>query len=53
MPCVSGSIPQKLSAYNLTPADVQAALLRENVELPSGKISGNATELICTHFWQD
>ena len=35
--------PEKLSAYNLTPADVQAALLRENVELPSGKIAGNAT----------
>lgn len=37
--------PQKLTAYGLTPNDVQAALLRENVELPSGKISGNATEL--------
>ncbi|HMT95814.1 MAG TPA: efflux RND transporter permease subunit [Ferruginibacter sp.] len=37
--------PAKLSAYSLTPNDVQAALLRENVELPAGKISGNATEL--------
>src|SRR4028119_721744 len=27
--------PQKLSAYSLTPADVQTALIRENVELPS------------------
>lgn len=42
--------PQKLSAYSLTAADVQSALLRENVELPSGKISGNATELIVRTF---
>ncbi len=34
--------PAKLSAYSLTPSDVQDALLRENVELPSGKITGNA-----------
>ncbi len=37
--------PAKLSAYNLTPQDVQAALSRENVELPSGKIYGESTEL--------
>lgn len=37
--------PAKLSAYGLTPSDVQSALARENVELPSGKISGNTTEL--------
>ena len=37
--------PNRMSAYNLTPQDVQAALQRENVELPSGKIAGNATEL--------
>lgn len=42
--------PQKLSAYSLTAADVQGALLRENVELPSGKISGNSTELIVRTF---
>ena len=42
--------PEKLTAYNLTPNDVQAALLRENVELPSGKISGNATELTVRTF---
>src|SRR5688572_11992737 len=42
--------PQKLSSYNLTPADVQSALLRENVELPSGKISGSNTELIVRTF---
>src|SRR3712207_2494011 len=35
--------PARLSAYNLTPGDVEAALQRENVELPSGKISGNTT----------
>jgi multidrug efflux pump len=42
--------PEKLTAYSLTPSDVQAALLRENVELPSGKISGNATELSVRTF---
>ncbi|MDQ3278978.1 MAG: efflux RND transporter permease subunit, partial [Bacteroidota bacterium] len=44
--------PQKLSAYSLTPADVQAALMRQNVELPSGKISGSNTELIVRTFGQ-
>src|SRR5687767_7711432 len=42
--------PEKLTAYALTPNDVQTALLRENVELPSGKISGNATELTVRTF---
>src|SRR5829696_4208793 len=42
--------PAKLSAYNLTPGDVQQALQRENVELPSGKISGNTTELSIRTF---
>ncbi len=42
--------PEKLSAYSLTPGDVQTALLRENVELPSGKISGDATELSIRTF---
>lgn len=37
--------PIKLSAYKLTPLDVKTALDRENVELPSGKIAGNTTEL--------
>lgn len=37
--------PARMSAFSLTPQDVQTALLRENVELPSGKISGDATEL--------
>ncbi len=42
--------PAKLSAYNLTALDVQNALARENVELPSGKIAGNATELTVRTF---
>jgi multidrug efflux pump len=42
--------PTKLSAYGLTALDVQQALNRENVELPSGKIAGNATELVVRTF---
>lgn len=42
--------PSKLSAFALTPGDVQNALLKENVELPSGKISGDATELSIRTF---
>lgn len=42
--------PARLSAYGLTPRDVQLALQRENVELPSGKIAGNATELSIRTF---
>ncbi|WP_026897813.1 efflux RND transporter permease subunit [Daejeonella oryzae] len=37
--------PDKLASYRLTSLDVKNALDRENVELPSGKISGDATEL--------
>lgn len=37
--------PIKLSAYQLTPLDVRNALLTQNVELPSGRIEGNETEL--------
>lgn len=37
--------PNKLSAYGLTPLDVRNALARENVELPSGKLTGDNTEL--------
>lgn len=37
--------PSKMSAYALTPQDVQSALLKENIELPAGKLSGDATEL--------
>lgn len=42
--------PAKLSAYGLTPLDVQSALNKENVELPSGKIAGNSTELTVRTF---
>ncbi|NIG52823.1 efflux RND transporter permease subunit [Chitinophaga sp. Cy-1792] len=42
--------PSKLSSYSLTPSDVQAALQRENVELPSGKIAGNATDFTVRTF---
>ncbi|HEX7905364.1 MAG TPA: efflux RND transporter permease subunit, partial [Chitinophagaceae bacterium] len=42
--------PGKLAAYNITAGDVQAALQKENVELPSGKISGNTTELTVRTF---
>lgn len=37
--------PDKLAAYGLTPLDVKQALDKENVELPSGKVAGNTTEL--------
>ena len=37
--------PIKLAAYSVTPLDVQQALSRENVELPSGRIEGSTTEL--------
>ena len=42
--------PAKLVSFNITANDVQTALLRENVELPSGKISGNTTELTVRTF---
>src|SRR5688572_14377606 len=37
--------PVKLSTYGLSPADIQAALQRENVDLPSGRIEGQQTEV--------
>ncbi|WP_353182400.1 efflux RND transporter permease subunit [Parapedobacter lycopersici] len=37
--------PMRLAAYGLTPLDVRNALNRQNVELPSGKIIGDNTEL--------
>ena len=42
--------PDKLVAYGVTPREVQLALTRENIELPSGKIAGNATELSIRTF---
>jgi len=37
--------PTKMSAYNVAFSDVSAAVSRENIELPPGKIYGNNTEL--------
>lgn len=37
--------PVKLAAYSLTPEDIRTALLRENIDLPSGRVEGNNTEL--------
>ncbi|MBG6236488.1 multidrug efflux pump [Pedobacter sp. CAN_A7] len=38
--------PDKLAAYGLTSQDIITALNQENVELPSGKITGANTELV-------
>ena len=37
--------PVKLASYHLTPSDVQEALQKENVDLPSGNIEGQNTEV--------
>ena len=37
--------PDKLSAYNIAFNDITTTLARENVEVPSGKIYGDKTEL--------
>jgi multidrug efflux pump len=37
--------PNKLAAYRLSPIDVRDAVVRENVELPSGRIEGAEVEL--------
>ena len=37
--------PANLSAYGLTPLDIKTVLDRENVELPSGSVEGNTTEV--------
>ncbi len=37
--------PSRLVAYGLTPLDVRNAVTRENIELPSGRIEGDNTEL--------
>lgn len=38
--------PIKLNAYGITVADVRNALDKQNVELPSGKLTGTNTELM-------
>ncbi len=42
--------PNKMTARSITVNDVQAALTRENTELPSGKIYGSAIELSVRTF---
>lgn len=42
--------PQRMAAYGITFQDIQQALNSQNVELPSGKISGNTTELSVRTF---
>lgn len=37
--------PLKLASYKITVADVRSALLAQNVELPSGKLTGDNTEI--------
>ncbi len=37
--------PVKLSSYGCTVSDVKDALNKQNIELPSGKLTGNNTEL--------
>jgi hydrophobe/amphiphile efflux-1 (HAE1) family protein len=37
--------PDQMNAFNVAFTDIQTTLNRENVEIPSGKISGNNTEL--------
>jgi multidrug efflux pump len=37
--------PVKMSSFGLTALDIQAALNKENIDLPAGKIEGNNTEL--------
>lgn len=36
--------PQKMAARNITALDVEQALRRQNVEIPSGRIEGKSTE---------
>ncbi len=42
--------PEKLAALQLTVQDILNALSRENIELPSGKVRGDATELTVKTF---
>ena len=36
--------PQRLAAFGFTPADVEAALRAQNVEIPAGRVEGRARE---------
>ena len=37
--------PDRMAAQSITPGDIQAALLRENVDLPAGRLEGASTEM--------
>jgi multidrug efflux pump len=38
--------PDKMVAFNITAQDIFSALIKENIDLPGGKIRGNGTELL-------
>jgi len=42
--------PDKLNSYKITPSDIQRVLESENIELPSGRIEGDNTELTIKTF---
>jgi len=42
--------PNKLAAYKITPLDILNAVGDQNIELPSGRIEGSATELTVRTF---
>ncbi len=42
--------PVRMAGYNITFQDIQAALNKQNVELPSGKLSGYRTDLTIRTF---
>jgi multidrug efflux pump subunit AcrB len=44
--------PIKLASYGLTVAEVRTALGKQNVELPSGKLTGANTELTVKNCWK-
>lgn len=42
--------PNKMAAFDVTNSEIQRALQRENIELPSGKLTGDNTELSIRTF---
>lgn len=42
--------PDKMNAFGITARDIQTALQRESVEIPSGKVTGNTVELSIRTF---
>ncbi len=40
--------PERLAAYGMTPADIEDALTRQNVEIPAGRIESQAREFTVT-----